>query len=116
MTFLLSLLLACTDPPAALPPSALPDRKPPIGRMVRTGAVQGYLASPAALTEPLPGTLVLVDTLDEAGKAAARTRADAGTVVFVVLPTVDADAARAYLDGLPSTRGVTVACERAVCP
>ncbi len=107
--------LACSEAPAPLPASALPDHAPPVARMVRAGAVTGYLARPADAPAPLPGALVLVEVIDEAGRAAARARADAGAVVLLVAPGVDPSAAEAYLAGLPTTGAVSVVCERADC-
>lgn len=112
----LLLALACSEQPAVLPPSALPDRKPPVARMVRAGDVQGFLARPAELPGALPGHLVLVDILDDATRDAARSRADAGAVVLVVGPDIDPAAAETYLAGMPSTGAVTVDCQRASCP
>ncbi len=114
--FLLLGLLACGQPdPMPLPQ---PVRAGPTveARMVRMGAVTGWLARPlAAPPGAKPGTLVLVEAIDDQHKQAARGLAEAGRVVLVVDAAVDAAAAHAYLAGMPDVGSVEQRCERADC-
>ena len=84
--------------------------------MVAMGpSVRGYLVKPES--PPAPSVLLLVDRIDDAHRAEADGLARAGTVAFAVGPDSPTAEARAYLEGLPSTRGVEVRCRRAEgCP
>lgn len=112
---LVLVLLAC-DPPAALPASAVDVRPPPIGSLVQSGSVRGFLARPGVETPPTPAELRLVDDLDAAAKDAALASAGAGLVVLAIPDGTDAHQAHDYLSGMPSTGTVTQTCTRAECP
>lgn len=108
--------LGCGEPaPVALP---APARQEPTarGRMVRHGAVEGYVARPLAEGQGRAGTLLLVERLDEDARAAALALAEQGGVALAVAPGADGDQARAYLAGMPDVATIQVVCRRAACP
>jgi len=112
----LALVLGCSQaPPAALPPP-LHHAATSSGRMVRLGAVQGFVARPLAAGTGRSGTLLLVDALGAASQAAATALAEQGGVALAVAPPVDEAQARVYLAGMPDVATVTVRCLRATCP
>ncbi len=110
-------LLAC-DPaqqPAPLPP---PMQAEPtvIGRMVKAGPVEGYLARPIAPASGREGLLLRVATVDGTSREEARRRAEAGVVVLVVGAPIDPALARAYLEGMPEVASTRVECPGGGCP
>ena len=115
----LMLLLASCGPAAAPLPS--PTAPAPIGRAVQAPGLKGYLVRPSQGLAPVGATLVLVTTLDDDARAAARAAATGGRLALAVGEDTDNARALAYLSGL---RGAgdspTVRClrdpERCVIP
>ena len=113
---LLLTALACTEPATPLPPSKAPSRLAE-GRMVRAGAVQGFLAQPrAAGSRPLQAILILIPAHSEATRTDATRRATSGAMALAIDPTVSTQAATEYLRGMPSTVEVETICLRTACP
>ena len=102
------------DEPPALPPSRL---APPEvdARMVRHGAVRGYLARPIDRDEQ-GATLILVDAIDEAARSAARAEARGHRLALAVAPDAPLDAARSWVARLAGGAEVRERCLRAACP
>lgn len=108
--------LGCGEPaPVALPP---PARQEPTarGRMVRHGAVEGFIARPLAPGQDRVGTLLLVERVDEEARQAALLLAEQGGVALAVAAPTEAEPARLYLAGMPDVAAVQVACRRTACP
>ncbi len=100
--------------PPPLPPSRLV--RPEVdGRMVRHGPVRGYLARPIDRDER-GGTLLLVDAVDDAARAAARAEAAEHRLALAVGPDAPLDEARAWIARLAGGAEVRERCLRAACP
>jgi hypothetical protein len=102
--------LGCQRPePAPLPP---PRRElwQPRGRTVAASNFHGYLVKPQQL--PVPAILLLVDTLDDATRKTADDLARGGSVTLAVEAATETERARAYLNNLADTRGVSDRCLR----
>ncbi|MCB9777806.1 MAG: hypothetical protein H6742_04520 [Alphaproteobacteria bacterium] len=109
---LLALLLAC----GGADPVPLPDKAwaPPTvdGRMASNGEVRGYLARPIPRA-PADGVLLVVPTLDDAGRADARARAETGQIVLAITQDQDRTAAARWLrdmDGVQSVQCLPEPC------
>ncbi|NOY24908.1 MAG: hypothetical protein GXP62_03460 [Oligoflexia bacterium] len=114
---ILGLVLgSCDTPPKATLPDPVHQTVRSTGRMVRAGAVQGYVARPLASGTDRTGTLILAEQVDDPTMAAAIELANEGGVALVVSPATDTAAARSYLAGMPDVRQITVLCQRASCP
>lgn len=114
-------LLACDPalPPAPLPPS-VQSEPTVIGRAVKAGPVEGYIARPIAppiapATER-EGLLLRVDSVDAGAREEARRRAEAGVVVLLVGSQVDPALARSYLEAMPEVGTTRVECSGGSCP
>ena len=83
--------------------------------MVRSGAVQGYLVHPVRTgTESGRGILMLVETIDDANRGAARASTAKGATVFVT-ESREIAIATAYLNGLAGMKPVAVECRPPDC-